>query len=132
MATDPPSTNPIKMPDRVITGSNPAPRAWDYLFGLRPEGWIRLKLKSGGWLAGAYAVQEDDLRSYASGYPEKQDLFLVDMAEVDPEWPKRTASGLQAAASAAIASAEYVVRRPVVKSASIRWTSWPSAARGCA
>jgi len=70
---------------RVITGSNPAPRAWDYLFGLRPEAWIRLKLKSGGWLAGAYAVQEDDLRSYASGYPEKQDLFLVDMAEVDPE-----------------------------------------------
>src|SRR5947207_2065486 len=70
---------------RIITGLDPAPRAWDYLFGRRPDGWIRIRLKEGTWLAGAYAVKGEGWRSYASGYPEKQDLFLVEAAEVDPE-----------------------------------------------
>ncbi|TMK84440.1 MAG: hypothetical protein E6G40_05045 [Actinobacteria bacterium] len=69
---------------RLLTGSDPAPRAWDYLFKPPPDGWIRLKLKSGTWLAGAYA-QEDGWKSYASGYPEPQDLFLVEAVEVDPD-----------------------------------------------
>ncbi|MDQ3981580.1 MAG: DUF6338 family protein, partial [Actinomycetota bacterium] len=65
-------------------GLDPAPRAWDYLFGYRPDGWIRLRLKSGIWIGGAYAVTADGRRSYAAGYPEPQDLFLVQTAEVDP------------------------------------------------
>jgi hypothetical protein len=68
-----------------VTGLEPAPRAWDYLFGLKPDGWIRLRLKSGTWLGGAYAVKEDGWASYASGYPETQDLFLVEAAELDAE-----------------------------------------------
>lgn len=32
---------------KLFTGRSPAPRAWDHLFGSRPDGWIRLKLKSG-------------------------------------------------------------------------------------
>jgi hypothetical protein len=68
-----------------VTGPDPAPRAWDYLFGQRPDGWLRLRLKSGRWLAGAYATEGKGWRSYASGYPEAQDLFLVEAAEVDPE-----------------------------------------------
>jgi len=68
-----------------VTGPDPAPRAWDYLFGTHPDGWIRLKLKSGGWLAGAYAVKEDGSKSYAASYPEPQDLFLVEVVEVDPD-----------------------------------------------
>src|SRR6185436_10864728 len=51
-------------------------------------------------------------------------------AEVDPEWPKRTASGLQPATSAAIASAQYVVLRPASRSASSSRTSWPSSISG--
>lgn len=68
----------------IFTGLDPAPRAWDYLFGYRPDGWIRLRLKSGIWIGGAYAVTSDGRRSYAAGYPEPQDLLLVQTAEVDP------------------------------------------------
>jgi hypothetical protein len=70
---------------KAFTGPNPAPRAWDHLFGSAPDGWIRLRLKSGRWLAGAYATMLDGSRSYAAGYPEEQDLFLVEAIEVDPE-----------------------------------------------
>jgi len=70
---------------RAITGPNPAPRAWDHLFGSAPDGWIRIRLKSGGWLAGAYARMPDGSRSYAAGYPEEQDLFLVEAIEIDPQ-----------------------------------------------
>lgn len=57
---------------RLITGPSPAPRAWDHLFAARPAGTVRLKLKSGGWVGGAF-----DAESYAAGYPETpQDLFL--------------------------------------------------------
>ncbi|MCA1842448.1 MAG: DUF6338 family protein [Actinobacteria bacterium] len=69
---------------RIFTGPEPAPRAWDHLFATRPDGWIRLKMKSGAWLGGAYA-QEGELPSYAAGYPEPQDLFLVDAFDVDAE-----------------------------------------------
>lgn len=69
----------------VFTGPNPAPRAWDHLFAGRPRGWIRLHLKSGTWLGGAFATRPDGTRSYAAGYPEEQDLYLVEAVEVDQE-----------------------------------------------
>jgi hypothetical protein len=34
-----------------FTGPDPAPRAWDHLFASNPQGWMRLKLKSGAWMA---------------------------------------------------------------------------------
>ncbi|MBA4608035.1 MULTISPECIES: DUF6338 family protein [Aeromicrobium] len=67
----------------AITGPDPAPRAWDHLFQGPRNGWIRLRLKSGTWLGGAYA-SSGELKSYASGYPEPEDLFLAAVAEVDP------------------------------------------------
>lgn len=70
---------------KLFTGPQPAPRAWDHLFASRPDGWIRLRLKSGVWLGGAYATLSAKRRSYASGFPEDQDLFLVEGAQVDPE-----------------------------------------------
>jgi hypothetical protein len=42
-------------------------------------------LTSGTWLAGAFGENEDGVRSYAAGYPEDPDLFLVDAVELDPE-----------------------------------------------
>jgi len=70
---------------QLITGPSPAPRAWDHLFSIRDlEGWVRIRLKSGGWLIGAYARADAyRIRSYAAGYPEQQDLFLADTAECD-------------------------------------------------
>jgi hypothetical protein len=70
---------------RIFTGPAPAPRAWDHLFAARPDGWIRLRLKSGTWLGGAFAVLPDGSRSYAAGYPDEQDLYLVEAVEVDPD-----------------------------------------------
>lgn len=69
----------------AFTGPDPAPRAWDHLFGTRPDGWIRLRLKSGIWLGGAYATRPDGARSYAAGYPEDQDLYLAEAVIVDPD-----------------------------------------------
>jgi len=70
---------------RYLTGPTPAPRAWDYLFFSRPDGWIRLRLQNGTWLGGAYAEGRIGLRSYAAGYPEEQDLLLAESVEVDPD-----------------------------------------------
>jgi hypothetical protein len=36
-------------------------------------------------LGGAFATRADGTRSYAAGYPEQQDLYLVESVEVDPE-----------------------------------------------
>ena len=70
---------------RFFTGPDPAPRAWDHFFANRPDGWIRLRLKTGVWVGGAYAPSDGGISSYAAGYPEEQDLFLAETVEVDPE-----------------------------------------------
>ena len=68
---------------RIFTGPDPAPRAWDHFFASRPDGWVRLRLKSGVWIAGAYAPSDGGIGSYAAGYPETQDLFLAETVEID-------------------------------------------------
>ena len=70
---------------RIFTGPDPAPRAWDHLFASHPDGWIRLKLKSGPWVGGAFTPGVGGLESYAAGYPEPQDLFIAETVEVDPD-----------------------------------------------
>jgi hypothetical protein len=67
-----------------FTGPDPAPRAWDHLFGQRADGWVRLRMRSGTWLGGAYA-DANGRRSYAAGYPESQDLFLASAVRLDQE-----------------------------------------------
>ena len=69
---------------RWFTGPDPAPRAWDYLFQHQADGWIRLRLKSGVCIGGAYA-NANGHRSYAAGYPEPQDLFLAAAADLDQD-----------------------------------------------
>ncbi|MGH3034946.1 MAG: DUF6338 family protein [Gaiellaceae bacterium] len=64
---------------RLLTGPARAPRAWDAFFFGRAGGWIRLKLKSGSWIGGAFAQG-----SYAAVYPEPSDIYLTWTAEVDP------------------------------------------------
>ncbi len=71
----------------LFTGRDPAPQAWDDLFQLRRHtGWIRLKLKSGAWIGGAW-VEDDErgLRSYAAGFPHPSDLYLAETMDIDPD-----------------------------------------------
>jgi hypothetical protein len=66
-----------------LLGPGVEPRAWDWVW--RRSAWVvRLRLKSGSWLAGCYFRSDDD-RSYAAGYPEDGDLFLGRLIQVDPK-----------------------------------------------
>ncbi len=71
--------NRYSLPD-VVAGSNPAPTAWDHLFSNSPEGYVRMKLKSGVWIGGTYTAN-----SYAGGYPEPADVYVSEAVEVDAE-----------------------------------------------
>lgn len=65
---------------RLWTRISDPPTAWDFFFAARPDGWLRVRLKTGAWVGGAYASG-----SFASGYPERRDLFIVQAAELDPQ-----------------------------------------------
>lgn len=70
---------------RFLLGRAPAPRSWEHLFS-SPElrGWVRIRLKSGEWLVGAYSrANGTPLRSYAAGFPNDQDLYLSETVECD-------------------------------------------------
>ncbi len=68
---------------RGLRGPSAPPRAWDALFHERPEGIVRIKLKSGTWLAGVFGGAGSQ-RAYASGFPEDGDLLLAGSVAVDP------------------------------------------------
>lgn len=69
----------------AFTGDSPEPRAWDYLWRRNARGMVRVRLKSGSWLAGIYGVNASGVSSYASGYDEEGDLFLAEALSVDAE-----------------------------------------------
>ena len=70
---------------RPVVGETPEPRAWDYLWRRGIQAVLRIRLKSGTWLAGMYATTDGDRRSYAAGYPEDQDLYLSVQLKADPD-----------------------------------------------
>lgn len=88
---------------RVLVG-DPAPSVWDHVWGSIVLAWVRARLKGGGWVGGLYAAPPAGPASYASGFPNRPDLYLAVGAEVDPEsgaWvldesgePRRTGSGI--------------------------------------
>jgi hypothetical protein len=69
---------------RWFAGPHPAPRAWDFLFEHKDAGWIRLRLKSGVWIGGAYGTVAG-VESYPAVYPESQDLFLAAAIDLDAD-----------------------------------------------
>ena len=72
----------------LIGGEAPEPRAWDFLWRSRPTAIIRMKLKSGTWLAGLFGNSYNGKLSYASGFrehPEPADLYLSLGVQVDPD-----------------------------------------------
>jgi hypothetical protein len=58
--------------------SHPTPTAWDHFFGQRDECWVLVRLKTGLLIGGKYSEG-----SYVSHYPEPQDLYLVEVWNVD-------------------------------------------------
>ncbi|MDG9677919.1 DUF6338 family protein [Micromonospora sp. DH14] len=69
---------------RSLVRGSPEPRAWDFLFShRRPTAILRIKLKSGQYIAGAFGTSADGKRSHASGYPEAGDLYLSQTVAVD-------------------------------------------------
>ncbi|MEZ5323386.1 MAG: DUF6338 family protein [Microthrixaceae bacterium] len=70
------STDPEDAAVRWLLGRDLAPRTWDHYFRSRhTPAWVRVRLTSGEWIAGAWA--------YASSYPETEDVAL-DLVACDP------------------------------------------------
>lgn len=72
----------------AFTGPAPAPRAYDFLFSTAElSGWVRIRMKNdAGWVRGAWGTETSGLlASYASGYPQPEEIFLVDTAEADED-----------------------------------------------
>lgn len=67
----------------LLVGNAPEPRAWDYFWRHTDRAVVRLKLKSGMWLAGLYGMAGNGRRSYASGHPEEGDLYLAVALEIN-------------------------------------------------
>jgi Family of unknown function (DUF6338) len=63
---------------RLVLGRDPAPRAWDNLFSVRPTLYLRVKTTDQTWLAGLFAD-----RSYAGGFPNETDLYLEEAWAID-------------------------------------------------
>ena len=63
-----------------IVGTSTPPSAWDFVFNDKRNAWVRLKLKSGTWIGGAYVEG-----SHAAGYPEQPDLYLKVAVDVDAD-----------------------------------------------
>jgi hypothetical protein len=59
---------------------DPLPTAWDYYFRKKPGCWVRVILKSGQVIAGLFGPG-----SFASSFPQKQDLFLEKLLSLDKD-----------------------------------------------
>lgn len=57
---------------------HPVPKAWDDLFGRKEPLWILVHLKNGHLIGGLYAEN-----SFASSFPNPQDLYLEEIWKVD-------------------------------------------------
>lgn len=65
---------------RVLRLTHPVPKAWDYFFRLGKSCWILATLKDGRIVAGFYGSN-----SFASSYPDEEDLYLERLCSLSPE-----------------------------------------------
>lgn len=59
---------------------NPTPSAWDFAFGNAQPGWVRVRLADGSWVGGWFST-----KSFASSFPEPQELYLEVGYVMDPD-----------------------------------------------
>lgn len=66
-----------------LIGPGLQPRAWDRVW--RKSAWVvRLRLKSGTWVAGVtWAQGEATLGAYVGAYPEDGDIYLPQLLDID-------------------------------------------------
>jgi hypothetical protein len=57
---------------------DPSPTPWDYVFGKKESLWAIVHLKDGRRIGGKY-----DTKSFASAYPEEEQIFLEEVWEID-------------------------------------------------
>jgi hypothetical protein len=74
---------------RIFGRQGGAPRAFDYLFGGNPNGYVRILLQVDPptWVAGAFTTENHrggGRHAYAASYPENPDIFLPVALECDP------------------------------------------------
>lgn len=73
---------------RWALGEGLEPRAWDWMWKRNLTAILRIKLKSGVWVAGLWGDWESEQvakrRSYAAGYPEEGDMYLSVGFKIDP------------------------------------------------
>lgn len=70
----------VKFLIRRLSPIPSAPTSWDFLFVQRRTDFIRLRLKDGTLIGGWFGQG-----SFASSYPEPQDLYLEQAWRLDPE-----------------------------------------------
>jgi hypothetical protein len=66
---------------RSLTTIKP-PTGWDHLFGQKPQGWIKMKLKSGAWIGGWFGIASGT-DAFAGGYPHPRELYMPQTVEID-------------------------------------------------
>lgn len=59
---------------------HPTPKAWDYFYSLGKPVWVLVHLKNGNKIGGLFG---DD--SFASSFPNEQDIYLEEVWHVDEE-----------------------------------------------
>jgi hypothetical protein len=59
---------------------HPTPKPWDYVFGLGEAYWIILHMKDGRRIGGRY-----DVKSFASSFPNDEQLYLEEVWDLDPQ-----------------------------------------------
>jgi hypothetical protein len=65
---------------RKLTRIHPAPTPWDFAFSRKGAFYVRMEMHDGTYLGGLYAEG-----SFASAYPENDDLFLEQAWRLDEE-----------------------------------------------
>lgn len=70
---------------RWLVGEARHPRSWDFVWSRKVYYVVRARLKSGDYIAGAYATLDasPNLKPYASGHGEDADLYLPHQLQID-------------------------------------------------
>ena len=73
-------TNTGRRAREMLGIRHPSPKAWDYFFSKGSACWVVITLKSGRVIGGFYGTE-----SFASSFPNEEDLYLELLCDMTPE-----------------------------------------------